>query len=309
MSWRIPSTRAAGVTLAFATAAVSGIAVFTNGYAVKHFKDATVYTTAKNAIAAVVLLALVAVTARSRRGPTFRARVRRSGPGLLAIGVIGGSIPFVLFFEGLARAQSVQAAFIQKTLVIWVVLLALPLLEERITFMHVGAIALLVGGQAALTHDIGGLRFGSGELMILGATLLWAIETVIAKRVLATETPLVSGSARMGIGLVVLLGWLAVGGRLGVFNTYTAEQWKWVLLTGGILSVYVATWYAALARAQAVDVTAMLVFGAVITAVLAGRFRGAPLGPDAFGLGLVTLGAAAAAAAALRSRRRALVRG
>lgn len=305
---RIPTTRTAGVVLALCTAAVSGLAVFTNGYAVKHFKDATVYTTAKNAVAALVLLALLGAAARSRRGGTIDGAVRRSGPGLLAIGVIGGSVPFVLFFEGLARAQSVQASFIHKTLVFWVVLLAVPLLRERITYLHVGAVAMLVGGQAALTHDMAGLRFGSGELMILGATLLWAIETVIAKRVLEKEAPILTGSARMGIGLVVLFGWLAATGRLGAFGAYSAEQWRWVLLTGGILSVYVGTWYAALARAQAVDVTAVLVFGAVVTAALAGRFKGAPLGPDAFGLGLVTIGTATAAAAALRSKRRALVR-
>jgi hypothetical protein len=40
--------------------------------------------------------------------------------------------------------------------------------------------------------------------------------------------------------------------------------------TGLLLAGYVATWYAALALAPAVDVTAVLVGGAVITAVLAG---------------------------------------
>ena len=52
----------------------------------------------------------------------------------------------------------------------------------------------------------------------------------------------------------------------------TAAQWGWALLTGLLLTAYVATWYAALARAQAVDVTAVLVFGAVVTArALPGR--------------------------------------
>jgi len=55
---------------------------------------------------------------------------------------------------------------------------------------------------------------------------------------------------------------------------------------------------AALARAQAVDVTAVLVFGAVVTAVLSGAADGLPL--DAFGLALVTVGVAVAAVASLR---------
>ena len=57
-------------------------------------------------------------------------------------------------------------------------------------------------------------------------------------------------------------------------------------MTGGSLTAYVATWYAALARAQAVDVTAVLVFGAVITAMLRYGIDHAAL-PSAVGLGLV----------------------
>ena len=54
--------------------------------------------------------------------------------------MIGGSVPFVLFFEGLARAEATQAAFIQKTLVVWVALLAVPLLRERFGVPHALAI-------------------------------------------------------------------------------------------------------------------------------------------------------------------------
>ena len=47
-----------------------------------------------------------------------------------------------------ARARgATQAAFIHKTLVVWVALLAVPLLHERLGPGHVGAIALLLAGQ------------------------------------------------------------------------------------------------------------------------------------------------------------------
>ena len=48
------------------------------------------------------------------------------------IGVIGGSVPFILFFNGLAMASAPSAAFIHKTLFVWVVLLAVPFLGERL---------------------------------------------------------------------------------------------------------------------------------------------------------------------------------
>ena len=124
-------TRRAGLMLALLTAVISGFAIFLNGYGVKAVGNATVYTTAKNVVAALVLCAVVA--AGRRRGVTVsRPRGRGQWWGLAAVGVIGGSVPFVLFFEGLARASSTQAAFLNKTLVLWVALLAVVVLKEQL---------------------------------------------------------------------------------------------------------------------------------------------------------------------------------
>jgi drug/metabolite transporter (DMT)-like permease len=71
-----------------------------------------------------------------------------------------------------------------------------------------------------------------------------------------------------------------------------AEQLGWVLLTGLLLAGYVGTWFAALARAQAVDVTAVLVVGAVVTAVLSSVVDGTSLVPQLAGLTMVAAGGA-----------------
>jgi drug/metabolite transporter (DMT)-like permease len=291
LAGRLPRTRAAGIALAFVTALVSGVAVFVNGYAVKAFGNADVYTTAKNLVAAALLAGLAAVAAR--RGfsdrPT-RPRTRRQWLGLAAVALVGGSVPFLLFFEGLARASSVQAAFIHKTLVVWVALLAVPLLSERIGPAHLAAIALLVWGQAVLGGGVGGVRPGLGEAMILAATVAWAVEVIVAKRLLTDLASPTVGVARMGLGVLVLVGWLAVSGQAGALVGLGGRQWAWALATGVILSVYVATWYAALARAPAVDVTAVLVVGAVVTALLDAAVNGKALAPQGLGLVLVTAG-------------------
>ena len=292
------STRATGIALAFVTALISGVAIFVNGRAVKHFGDATVYTTAKNAVAGVLLLALAAPLLGGPRSEV--PKIRKHRLGLVAVAVIGGSVPFVLFFEGLARAEATQAAFIQKTLVVWVAIIAVPLLHERLGWPHLAAIALLVAGQAWLVGDAGTVAFGSGEALILAATLLWAVEVIVAKKLLAGLDSRLLGAARMALGTLVLLAWVAVSGRAGELVSLSGDQWSWVLLTGLILAGYVATWYAALARAQAVDVTAVLVFGAVVTAVLTRVADGA-----AFDLGGAVLITAGAILIALPARRRA----
>jgi len=289
------STRATGIGLAFVTAVVSGVSIFVNGHAVKHFHDATVYTTAKNAVAGALLVVLVLTTRprASERSDEAPAGSRR-WLALLGVAVIGGSVPFVLFFEGLARSQATQAAFIQKTLVIWVALLAVPLLRERFRPPHALAIVLLLAGQAWLAGHAGTVVFGSGEAMILAATLLWAVEVVYVKHLLASLDPRTLAVARMGLGTALLVAWVVISGKAGALATLDAAQWKWVVLTGLLLTTYVATWYAALARAQAIDVTAVLVFGAVITALLSGAADGTPI--NVTGTILVAVGVAIAAA-------------
>ncbi len=205
------TTRATGVALAFATAVISGTSIWINGRAVRHFGDATVYTTAKNAVAALLLL--VIFLAGSRGAAELRSLSPRRWLALLLLGLVGGSVPFVLFFEGLARAQATQASFIQKTLIVWVALLAVPLLHERFGVPHALAIALLIAGQAWLVGDAGTITFGQGEAMILAATLLWAVEVVYVKWLLRGMSPALMAAARMGFGTALLLAWVAASGR------------------------------------------------------------------------------------------------
>jgi drug/metabolite transporter (DMT)-like permease len=289
------SVRAQGVALAFVTAVISGVSIWVNGRAVRHFGDATVYTTAKNLVAGMLL---VSIFLAGRGVPEARALGRRQWTALFAVGVVGGGVPFVLFFEGLARAEATQASFIQKTLVVWVALLAVPLLHERFGWPHALAIVLLVAGQGWLVGSAGKIAFGQGEAMILAATLLWAVEIVFVKYLLRDLSPSLLAAARMGFGAVLLLAWVAVSGRWSGLTGLDSEQWRWVLLTGLLLTAYVATWFAALSRAQAIDVTAVLVFGAFVTAALSGGIDGKAV--SAAGMVLVAAGSAVIAIAALR---------
>jgi drug/metabolite transporter (DMT)-like permease len=290
------TTRTTGIALAFTTAIVSGVSIYVNGRGVKHFGDATVYTTAKNAVAGLLLLALAAGV-RTPAG-TRTSLAPRRWLAYLVVAVVGGSIPFVLFFEGLARSEATQAAFIQKTLVVWVALLAVPLLHERFRKPHALAIVLLVAGQAWIAGHLGTVAFGSGELMIIAATLLWSVEIVFVKRFLAEIPAPAFAAARMALGGVLLVAWVVASGKWAQLTGLGAEQWRWVVLTGLLLTAYVATWYAALARAQAIDVTAVLVFGAVVTALLSGAADGASV--SVLGTAAVAVGSGVIAWTAVR---------
>lgn len=296
-------TRRTGVLIAAVTAVVSGVAVFVNGYGVRAWAgvaDATTYTTLKNLVAAIVLVGVAVVATRRRSsGGVVKPQGIGQWAGLAVISVIGGAVPFVLFFEGFARVSSTQAAFIHKTLVIWVVLLAVILLRERIGFVHVAAVALLVVGQATLVGGLDKLSFGTGEWMMLAATLLWSLEVIVAKKLLVNLTPLTVGVARMAGGAALLVGYGIARGSFGEVSGLSARHAMWILLTGLVLSAYVGGWYAALARAQAVDVTAVLVGGALITTLLRLGVEGIAL-PSGAGIGLVAGGVAVAMIAGWR---------
>lgn len=296
--------RRTGVLLAGCTALISGLAVFINGFGVRAWaevSDATTYTTVKNAGAGAILLGALLVRNRTGRHPGGTT-LKGKWPALLLIAVIGGSVPFVLFFEGLALATARDAAFIHKTLVVWVAILAVTFLRERLGRLHVAALVLLVIGQLAISGGVGVFGLGTGEWMILAATLLWAVETVVAKRVLVSVPPLTVGVFRMVGGVVLLLVYgLGRGALLGL-SGIGAGHMVWILATALTLSAYVATWYAALSRAPAVDVTAVLVGGAIITGLLESGIRGAAF-PPAMGLVLIVVGVVMAGVAGWRRPR------
>jgi len=297
----VPRTVGWGIALATLTALISGISVFANGLIVKEFADPVVLTGARNAIVGAVLLAILLGTGGAREVRFLSGR--RAG-ALLAIAVVGGSVPFILFFTGMAQASGPGAAFIQKTLFVWVSLLAVPILGETLGLAQVAALGVL-GLGVVLVGPTGAVGAGTAELLILAATMLWAVEVVIARFLLARVGVSVRllATARMALGAVLILGYLALDGRLGGLAALTATQWLLIAGTGALLFGYVTSWFGALQRAPASLVSSILVGGAVVTAILViARTGTIPADTVTLGLGLLAVGVAAAIATARRGR-------
>jgi len=263
-------TNQKGLLWALATALISGVSVYVNKFGVAQVQDPFIYTTLKNSLVAFGFLAALTFTASLRE-------LRAFTPGQWAIwvglGLIGGGIPFLLFFRGLAVASAPSAALIHKTLFIWVALLAVPLLDERLGWWQIGGLGILAIGQWLLQPP-SALGWGTGELLIISATLLWAIETILAKKVLAGISAQTAALGRMGIGALVMWLFLGLTGRAERAIVLTGTQWLWVAITAMLLMAYVWTWYRALKAAPASLVTSVLTLGAIITVGLAVPFEG-----------------------------------
>ena len=255
--------------LALTTALISGTSNYLAKISVSVIKDPVVFTFLKNALVGAILLGILLITLR-------RKEVRRLSKSdawkLVVIGIVGGSIPFVLFFTGLTMTSAVTASFIHKTLFLWVALLAIPFLKERIGWIQGAALAMLFGG----TYLLGGLKgfqFGKGELMIFAATIFWAVENVIAKKTLANVSSLLVAGSRMILGSVILFGVVVWQSKLHLLSGLTPVQWWWTILPSILLLGYVLTWYTALKHLPASVTASLLVPASIITTLLTAVFQ------------------------------------
>lgn len=257
-----------GIKLALLTALISGFAVFINKFGVKLFESSSVYTTAKNLVAAILLTGMLLIFKNHKE---LKNLAKKQWIQLITIGLIGGSIPFLLFFHSLMLIPAPQAAFIHKTLFLWVALFSYPFLKERLSGIQLTALGILFVGVFLFAAP-SSWSFGMGSIMAFAATLLWAVENIIAKRALKNISAVTVGWSRMTFGSLFLLIYLAFTGNIADIVPNTLTQAGMTLLVGAVLFGYVYSWYSALKHAPATVVASVLVIAAPITAILNGAF-------------------------------------
>ena len=250
--------------LALAAAAISGTNNFLAKIAVTAIKDPIIYTTLKNAIVAVGLIGIVLVF---KKWSEIKSLKMGQLAMLFVIGIIGGSVPFALYFTGLTMTSAINASLIHSTLFLWVLFLAAPILKERMNgWQWIGVAAIFAANM--FIGGFTGFKLNIGELMIFGATVLWGIENIIAKVALRDISSTTVVAARMFIGSVLLGIFLFLRGNGMPSFALSPAQWGWTLLTSALLLGYVIAWYAALKRAPATYIATLLVPATLVTNML-----------------------------------------
>ncbi len=258
-----------GIYLVLITAVISGFANFFNKIGMQVLgKDAFQYTTLKNVIAALVLSLLILTPWLL---PKLKKLSKKDWGKLALIGLIGGSIPFLLFFKGLSLTSSVSASFIHKTLFVWVAILAWPILKEKITKLQFLALGVLLLGNV-IFESFKGLSWGYAETLIFFATLLWAVESVVAKIILKNIDSTVLAWGRMFFGSLILIGFLFFTNNTSEMLNLDSSQFGWLVLVSLCLTGYVLTWYAALKKLPVTVVACFLVLASPITTFLNSTF-------------------------------------
>jgi drug/metabolite transporter (DMT)-like permease len=274
-----------GIAFILMTALVSGISIFLNKYAVGGM-NAFVFTTMKNTIVALLLVSLILILGELKN---LKKLDFRQWGQLALIGLVGGSVPFLLYFYGLKLTSAINAGFIHKTLFVWVLIFGFLFLKEKINKeLIIGAVLLLIGNFILFSKFSG---FGLADAIILIAVILWGLENVLSKKFLEQSYGRIVAFGRMFFGSIIMLAFLAFTGQLNDIAALNTDQIIWIFVTGILLFFYVFFYYTGLKYVRASVAAALLALGQPITAVLSLVFSGTLISAnDALGFVLIILG-------------------
>ena len=256
-----------GLKLVLLTAVISGVSIFINKFGVEGINP-YVFTFSKNLV--VLLFLFSAILLFKKFGQLKKLRAKE-WVKLAVIGFLGGSIPFLLFFKGLSMTSGATASFIHKTMFVYVIFFAAVFLKEKINKkVLAGTVILLLGNFLLL--KLNNLAFNTGDLLILCATLFWAVENTVSKHALKTIHSTTVAFGRMFFGSFFILAFLIMSGNMKHMATLTIGQVLWAAFTSAFLFLYVLTWYSGLKHVKVSVATSVLLLGSPITTLLSFTF-------------------------------------
>ncbi len=229
----------------------------------------------------------------------LRVRVRREDlPGIVALGVLAVAVNQLLFLGGLALSTPGHAALLYATTPIFVFLIERLRGRERATAVKVAGIAVAFGGTVIVLAGRGvlgaeGARSTlTGDLLLLGAVVAWAVYAVGGKAYAATYGGLAAGSLTLVAGTIVCA---PVGlaffhwSRLPQLSGAGVASLAYLIVVTSTVAWLIYYW--ALGRAEASRVAVWSNLQPVLTALLAWAMYGEVLtGPFLAGGAMVVAG-------------------
>ena len=252
---------AKGIKYAFAAALISGVANFANKQVMLSGVDPIILNIAKNGLVGLALLVVSYPLLKDLKKYPFKNWFK-----LILIAVVGGCIPFILFFKGLAMSPAIVGSFIHKTLFIWVAISAVIFLKEKLNkFQMVGLGIMLIGLLPIIKFNL--FSVGRGEMMMLAAVAFWSVEVIFIKKFVQDIDYRILAASRMVLGTIFIATFsIASGNFLGILKL-TLTDWSKILIVGIFLLGYVYSWYKALNFAPASVVTSILTLALPVTIV------------------------------------------
>jgi drug/metabolite transporter (DMT)-like permease len=252
-----------GIALVLLTAFISGFSIFVNKIGVKGI-DPFIFTALKNSVTAILLLF---VLFKKRLFASFLELKKIDYIKLLVIGLIGGAIPFLLFFKGLSLTNPAQASFWHKNMFLISIPFALVFLKEKLNRSFLLSAILLFAANLLLLQKIN-INFQTGDYLVLLATISWTIENTFSKHLLKHIKAEHLAFSRMFFGTIGIFIFLAFTKRINSIQGLGWGELVWVLFTSFLLLAYQLTWYKGLKRIKLTTALAILLLGGPVTSIL-----------------------------------------
>ena len=194
----------------------------------------------------------------------------------LGLGVFGFFLYQILTFSALARIPASVNAVLVSNNVVFIVLLAALILKERVRPLSIIGIVLAIFGVVLVTFNKGfSISNGSGGIDLLGcgfsllAALSAAIYSVVGKRILKSNDPLIVAALAMfsGAVLLIILTTFTVG-----FSGLLLAGWPTILLTVFLgltmISVAYPLWFICLKKFPASEISIYIYLTPVFAVIL-----------------------------------------
>lgn len=267
-----------GTLLAITAAIISGFSIPLNKIFIVNL-DPVIFT----AVRSLIIGAVFFFIASYRSKFDFKKFKKVPWKYLVAIAFVGGSFAFLLFFSGLKLTTAGRGAFLQKTMPLFITVLAFIFLKEKISKKYLYALLLMFVGMLAIYFtQISISELWSdpslGDIMIIGATILWSIENIIARKsMIKGENNFVVSFARMFFGGLILFALIFLLGKADLLLSLDSNQIINIFISTLILFGYVLFWYWSIKMINVSKASAFLLLSPAISLLVGALFLGEPV--------------------------------
>lgn len=204
---------------------------------------------------------------------------------VIGLGLLGHTLYQLVFINGMARTTPANASLLMATSPIFVVIYGRILGIERTNRLAWVGICLSFAGILLLVLGGGGdIRLGGstilGDLLVLGAAMLWAAYTTGSKPLLTHHSPLKLTAASMAFGTIPLV-LVSIPAMLQQdWSVPTAGAWAG-LLYSAVFAVAIAyvVWYTSVRRVGNAHTAIFSNVTPVVSVLVAWLFLGYRLAP------------------------------
>jgi len=179
---------------------------------------------------------------------------RAHWPRLIGTALLNTTAWNIFIAYGLTLLPAGRSAILAYTMPLWVALLSVPLLRERLTQRRLLGVFLGMAGMALLLNDEWeSMRAAPvGAVLVIGAALSWALGTVLLKRYpISLPTTSFTGWQLLLGGVPILIGAvLFEGDRLAPLSWQATGALVYNLIVASIIGYW--AWFKIVSRASAI---------------------------------------------------------